>query len=140
MGWVGGLREDAGATDEALDWYRKAHEEAVGRYTRFRWGSSYLRRLMALSPDDEATISAESERIVAELLTLNDAFAHGNHSRLGQLDKAYREWNEDGDHTEIVDAVRGRVHAACDRFPSAGDDSQAERCRTFLSPLDSEAG
>jgi len=132
MGWVGGLREDAGATDEALDWYRKAHAAAVGRYTRFRWGSSYLRHLMKLTPDDETTIGADSERILAELLTLSDAFAHGNLYRLQQLDEAYREWNEDGSHAAIVEAVRAQVHAACDGFPDEGEDSQAERCRGFL--------
>jgi len=138
MGWVGGLREDAGATEEALDWYRRAHTAAVGRYTRFRWGSSYLRHLLKLSPNDEVTIGAESERILAELLTLSDAFAHGNHSRLKQLDRAYREWDEDGSHTQIVHTVRAQVHAACGGFPSAGEDSQAERCGAFLSPVGSE--
>ena len=133
MGWVGGLREDAGATDEALAWYRKAHENAEGRYTRFRWGSSYLRRLMILTPDDEATVAADSQQILAELLTLGDAFAHGNHSRLRQLDKAYREWNQDGAHAATLQAVGEQVHAACNGFPSEGEDSQAKRCRSFLT-------
>lgn len=133
MGWVGGLKEDAGDPEEALAWYRKAHDNAEGRYTRFRWGSSYLRHLIDLTPDDEVTIAADSEQILAELLTLSDAFAHGNHSRLRQLDKAYREWNQDEAHTEVVDSLRDQVHAACEGFPAEGEDSQAQRCRNFLT-------
>lgn len=133
MGWLGSLREDAGEPLQALEWYRKAYEAAEGRYTRFRWGSIYLRNLMDLVPEDAETIAVESERVLAELVTFEDAFAHGNYSRLRQLDRAYREWNEEGAHQEVVDAVRQQVHIACSGFPADGDDSQAERCAGFLA-------
>ena len=51
-----------------------------------------------LTPEDTETIETDSVEILDELLTFEDAFAGGNYSRLGQLDSAYRSWNEDGEH------------------------------------------
>ena len=133
MSWIAGMKREAGLHEEALEWYRKAYDNATGRYTRFRWGSTYLRQRMKLAPDDTSTLEADSIAILDELLSLEDAFAGGNHSRLAQLDKAYRRWNEDGGHDALLAGIRDRVHAACDRYPEDGEDSQRSRCRSFLA-------
>ncbi len=133
MSWLAGLKNDAGETDEALTLYRQAWESATGRYTRFRWGSTYLRRLMELAPDRVAAIESDSLAILDELLAHDDAFALGNWLRLGQLEKAYTEWNAEGAHAEAVGGIRARVHDACERYPAAGEDSQQERCASFLA-------
>ena len=133
MSWVGGMKEDAGEIDEALVWYRKAYDTARGRYTRFRWGSMYLRHLLELAPDDAVRIEAESNEILTELLTFDDAFAGGNHSRLEQLDGALVDWNEEGAHQETVDSLRELVAAACSRYPNEGEESQQVRCNAFLA-------
>jgi thioredoxin-related protein len=132
MSWRAGLASDAGRNDEAVALYRQAWQAARGRYTRFRWGSTYLRRLMGLTPENAAAVQADSLVIFDELLTHDDAFALGNYLRLGQLEKEYGAWNEDGGRDEVVELVRDRVQAACDRYPAEGEDSQRSRCATFL--------
>jgi thioredoxin-related protein len=132
MSFLARLKNDAGETDEALALYRQAWQSAGGRYTRFRWGTTYLRRLMDLSPERAEAIEADSLTILDELLTHDDAFALGNSFRLGQLEKAYRAWNEDAAHEEIVGRIGDRVRSACERYPAEGDDSQQARCAAFL--------
>ena len=134
MSWIGGLKEEAGDKEAALGWYRRAFDSAEGRYSRFRWGSSYLRRLMDLSAESSERIESDSIEVLSELLTFEDAFAGGNHARLDGLQAAYWTWNEDGLHDQELARIRDHVHASCDRYPTDGDDSQQERCRSFLVP------
>ncbi|MGB5880074.1 MAG: thioredoxin family protein, partial [Thermoanaerobaculia bacterium] len=132
MSWIGSIKKEADQPEEALVWYRKAYENSRGRYSRFRWGSTYLRQAIELAPEDETSIETESLDILAELLALDDAFAGGNYSRLGQLEKAYQTWNEEGTHDKAVTTIREFVHQACDRYPAEGEDSAQERCTGFL--------
>jgi thioredoxin-related protein len=132
MSWIGSIKKDADQPEEALVWYRKAYENSRGRYSRFRWGSTYLRQVIELAPEDEMSIEAESLDILAELLALDDAFAGGNYSRLGQLEEAYQTWNEEGSHDKAVTTIREFVHRACNRYPAGGEDSAQERCAEFL--------
>lgn len=133
MSFLAGLKNDAGETEEALALYRKAWESAGGRYTRFRWGSTYLRRLMDLAPERVEAIETDSLTILDELLTHDDAFALGNSFRLNQLEKSYKAWNEDASHEEILTRIGERVRSACERYPAEGEGSQRERCSAFLA-------
>ena len=133
MSWMGSIKEDAGKTEEALAWYRKAYESSTGRYSRFRWGSMYLRHLLELAPEDAQTIEDHSKEVLEELLALEDAFAGGNHSRLQGLERSYSDWNESGDHMATIVSLRDFVLSACDGFPSDGEDSQRDRCSSFLA-------
>jgi hypothetical protein len=132
MSWIAGLKADAGDNEAAIEWYRRAYDASEGRYSRFRWGSTYLRRLMTLSPDASERIEADSLEVLTELLGHDDAFAGGNHSRLDGLQGAYWSWNEDGSHDLVVTRIRDHVHSACVRFPDDGTFSQQQRCETFL--------
>lgn len=133
MSWIGSLKEEAGETEEALAWYRKAYESSTGRYSRFRWGSMYLRQLLDLAPDDIKTIESHSKEVLAELLALDDAFAGGNQSRLEGLERSYLDWSEPGEREATLEALRDYVHGSCKRFPSEGTDSQRSRCSSFLA-------
>jgi thioredoxin-related protein len=134
MSWIAGIKKDADQKDEAVVWYRKAYDNAEGRYTRFRWGSTYLRRLMELTPEDAAGVEAGSFEILKELLVADDAFALGNYMRLKQLDSAYGEWNESGEHDELLERIRDLVHAECNRYPTGDENSQQSRCTAFMIP------
>jgi hypothetical protein len=127
------MKREAGETEEALRLYRRAYDTATGRYSRFRYGSIYLRQRIKLAAADADTLEAHSNEILDELLSFEDAFAGGNHSRLDQLASAYESWNEDGRHDALLARLRDRVHAACDRFPEDGEDAQRSRCRSFLA-------
>lgn len=126
------IAEQKDDTAGALAWYRKGWESSQGSMTRFRWGHSYLRALLRLAPDDEATFEAEASTILTELLTHADALALGNADRMGTLSKAILAWNEDGQHDAVVTKLRDLVAARCDALDSTGDDSQRSRCRQFL--------
>jgi len=133
MSFLAGLKSDAGETDEALALYRQAWESARGRYTRFRWGSTYLRQLMELAPERADAVEADSLAVLDELLTHDDAFALGNSLRLGQLAKAYGKWNTGEERGPVVDRIRERVAAECTRYPAEGEDSQHQRCSAWLA-------
>ena len=132
MSWLASVKKNAEEPEEALLWYRKAYDSSRGRYSRLRWGSTYLRRLIEIAPEDGETIEAASLEILDELLGHDDAFAGGNHSRLGSLGKAYENWNENGAHDESVDRIRQHVHDACERYPDEVEDSQRSRSVAFL--------
>ena len=133
MSWLASVKKDAEEPEEALLWYRKAYDTSRGRYSRFRWGSTYLRRLIEIAPGDSETIEAASLEILGELLEHDDAFAGGNHSRLESLGRAYESWNENGTRDESIDRIGQHVHEACRRYPEGGEDSQRSRCLTFLA-------
>ena len=139
MSWIAGMKREKGETEEALRWYRKAYDSATGRYTRFRWGSIYLRQRIQLAPEDSKTLADESLAILDELLTFDDAFAGGNYSRLEQLGSALAKWSEDGGNEDVIATLRDHVHASCDRYPEGGEDAQRSRCRAFLQQEDTAA-
>ncbi len=132
------LVENDGRTEEAISWYKRAYEstdaEAEGGMTRFRWGYSYLRSLLRMTPEDDATIQAESERVLGELLAHDDAFALGNKDRLNSLAGAYNTWNEEGAHEETVQAIRDFVAGYCANYAAEGEDSLQSRCQAYLAP------
>jgi thioredoxin-related protein len=133
MSWLAGLKLEADQPEEALTWYRKAYDSSRGRYSRFRWGSTYLRRLLEITPNDVERIERDSLEVLDELLAHDDAFALGNHSRLEALQKALEGWNEDGAHDEVLERLRERVREACGSYPEDDESSQRSRCLAFLS-------
>ncbi len=136
---LGKMAEDRDDTAGALKWYRQAWQTAEGSMTRFRWGHSYLRALLRLTPDDEATIEADATAILTELMAKSDALALGNGDRMATLSTALLGWNEDGAHDAVVARLRDLVAAKCADLDATGDDSQQSRCQRFLAPPD-EAG
>ena len=138
MSWIARLKEESGDTEAAIEWHRQAYDSAEGRYSRFRWGSTYLRRLMDLSPDSSERIEADSVAVLGELLEHADAFAGGNYSRLDSLEGAYWSWNEDGSYDAQLATIRDLVHASCGRYPDDGESSQRLRCEAFLVPQEVE--
>lgn len=145
MSWLGGKKADAGDDEGALVWYRRAYDEATGRYTRFRWGSTYLGKLLELAPDDVARIEADSAEILAELLAHDDAFMLGNWSRLETFGGNLESWNEDGAHDASVAKVRDQVRAACDAFRApddrvAGDGDAAAGASEAVTVTDGVTG
>lgn len=133
MSKIAGMKQQSDRPQEAVVWFRKAYDSARGRYTRFRWGSIYLRKVMELDPGNVETLESDSLEILGELLAFDDAFAGGNYMRLRQLESAYQGWNESGEHEPQVERIRDLVRAACDDFPAGGEDAQRSRCASFLA-------
>lgn len=133
MSWLSNLRAQAGDKAGAIAWARRAYDVAQGRYTRFRWGTSYLRQLTQLAPDDVPAIEAGSREVLGELLQLDDAFAGSNLARLEQLARTYDEWASEAPRAAVVANLRELVHAQCPRFSAAQEPAQRERCLAFLA-------
>jgi hypothetical protein len=127
--YLAGFEEEAGNHQAAVALYRQAWLETEGSATRFRWGSTYLRKAMALTPDAVEAVKTDGSRILADLLAAPDPFAGGNWSRLQQVDEALEKWSEDPAAEAVVAELRGQIGAACQRFPAEGADSQGQRCR-----------
>jgi hypothetical protein len=133
MSWIASLKEEAGESALAIDWYRRAYESSHGRYSRFRWGSTYLRKLIALDADNLSLIEEQSVEVLQELLEFDEAFAGGNHSRLQRLAAAYEYWDDSSDRTAVTSRIRNLVQSECDRFPGVDEDSAQARCKAFLA-------
>ncbi len=135
MSWMADLEEQDGNVEQALRWSRRAYDGSEGPYTRFQWGSNYLRDAMRLAPEDADTVEQASNQVLPALLAFDDAFANRNWTRWQRLEKAYREWGEDDDRGDAVARIRGTVLAACERFAEGEDgdeDSPRARCSGFL--------
>ena len=139
LSYLAQLEAETGSPDKAVGLYREAYATASGSMTRFRWGTTYLRQAMKLTPDSPR-IAPDARAIVGEMLASPDAFAGGNWARLQSLQSALDTWNTEGRRRTAVDALRADVAAACPRFPDDGDDSQRERCGSFLTPPEAKAG
>jgi len=137
MAWVADIKERSGDVDGALQWYRNAYESSRGSYSRFRYGSIYLRRLMDLQPQATEAIQQASIDILGELLEHPDAFAGGNYSRLVGLEEAYRDWDTGFSQEDTLANLRQLVHESCSRYSQDTRDEQYERCEAFLIADDS---
>ncbi|MCB1009434.1 MAG: thioredoxin family protein [Acidobacteria bacterium] len=137
--WLGGLEAKAGNNETAVARYREAWQGARATHTGaamtpFRWGYSYLSRVLSLTPEASAAVRDDGSAVLADLLASPDAFAGGNWSRLEALASKLDSWaGEDPARGEVVDALRNQVRARCDRFDDAGEDSAQARCRSFLA-------
>ena len=56
------IEEERGHKDAALEWLARSYKESQGQATRFQWGAHYVRGLLRLRPEDEATIGDTSGR------------------------------------------------------------------------------
>ena len=139
LSYLAQLEAERGSPDKAVGLYREAYSTASGSMTRFRWGSTYLRQAMKLTPDSPR-IPADARAIVGEVLASPDAFAGGNWSRLQSLQSALETWSTEERRRAAVDDLRADVAAACPRFPDDGDDSQRDRCGSFLTPPHGKPG
>lgn len=140
VSWQAGLEEEAGRAAEAVRLYREAWQGARAGgsgagMTPLRWGSTYLRKAMALTPEAKEAIAADAAAILDEALATSEAFAGGNWSRLQAIGKALDGWaKDDAARGEVAAALRARVAAACPSLPSEGDDSPGARCRELAAP------
>lgn len=121
MSHLAAILEKQGKPQEALDWMAKAYASSEGPATRLRWGSSYVRALIRLSPEDTARIRTAGLQVAAELsssanASRSDVPRGRSRSYVEQIDKALKGWAS----TPKRRAVAAEVIA---RFPH---DTQAQ--------------
>lgn len=124
------LEKEAGNTDQALAWLKRAYQEAEGPATRFQWGYGYIDGLIEMTPEDADTIAAETNQVLSEL----DGHPDAIHGRTGRIMKRLGEklasWNEDGRYDQQVAAIQNRVASLCAEV--TGDDTSVVTCQAFL--------
>lgn len=116
----------------ALDWYRQAFEQAGDGSSGFKWGTSYVLRLIQLTPEDVAAIDGASRQIIALMVSNEDAFAGRNVVYLKQLETALLAWADSTGNHEVIVGLRSEIADHCDRFEGDIASEQVERCLAFL--------
>jgi len=129
MSGLASMAEKDGQNAEALDWQRKAWENATGQATRFQWGGNYVRALIRLSPENSDIISETSMALLAEFDDSSELFAGRNFRVLKRTNKALASWREE--HELLVElAFTDKVESMCDE--QQADSLEAENCQTLL--------
>ncbi len=140
VSWQAELEEDAGHGPEAVRLYRRAWQGAraagsAAGMTPLRWGTTYLRKAMALTPDASAAIRTDGDAILGDVLATSDAFAGGNWMRLQGIVKALDGWAKDQPaRAETAAALRAKIQSACPALAADGDDSPGARCKSLFQP------
>lgn len=111
MSHLGAIAEKRGQQKRALDWYAQAYAVSHGSATRVRWGSSYVRALIRLSPDDAAGIRTAALGLAADIGTAEAAQGRA----LGAVDrvqKALEQWATTPERRAVRDEVLAKLPSA----------------------------
>jgi len=141
VSWQADLEETAGHAAEAVKLYREAWQGAratgsADGMTPLRWGSTYLRSVLRLTPEASETVATDGATILGDALGTPDAFAGGNWSRLQAIDQALAGWSKDQPaRAAVVESLRARIRDACPAFAADGDDSPGARCKSLVGAV-----
>jgi len=116
----------------ALEWHRQAFEQAGDQSSGFKWGTSFVLKLIKLTPEDVAAIDGASCELVVLMVSNEDAFAGRNVAYLKQLEAALLAWAESTGNHEVIVGLRSEITDQCDRFRGEIAPEQVERCLAFL--------
>lgn len=120
----------------ALSWHRQAFEQAGQTSSGIKWGTSYVLKMLALTPDDTTAIGDACRQVITLMIRNEDAFAGRNVQYLGSLESALLQWADSTDNGQLIDDLRAEIAAQCDRFGDDVNPAQVERCLAFLVPVD----
>ncbi len=144
MSSMGYIEREAGNNEAAIDWYRKSWETSNGQATRIQWGSSYLRILLTLSPDDLETIGATGDELLASLTSQEQGLAQRNSGGVRRIGVAMEEWLKPAEDAStsaeqraaIATRWRGELKPLCER-PT--EDSYTQKaCASFMGEVPAE--
>src|SRR5690606_3986785 len=128
LAWID---EMLGRHDDAVAWLERAYQASEGPATRFQWGTSYVRGLLRMKPDDEQRILTAASEVLGELDGPSRLYRRSK-GRLETLDASLREWNADGSHDDVIAALRMRMTQIC-RGISADETEARSACAAFLA-------
>jgi hypothetical protein len=108
----------------ALDWAERAWNESKGPATRLQWGSSYVKRLIDLAPQDSARIEKAAKGVLAELDPVPDTFYERNRRGLEKMGRGLLAWSNKGQHASVIKKLALQLDDVCAKLPPQ-DDTRA---------------
>ena len=115
---------------EALNWYEQAFDKSEGPATRLEWGSSYVRALVELSPQDEARIEKAAAQLFTEAGTAPDAFYERSGRSLQRVGSKLQGWNKGGGHAAALQRLQKQLDGVCGALDKG--DAKREACQGLL--------
>lgn len=106
----------------ALNWHQQAYETSKGPATRLQWGSSYVRALVDLAPNDAARIEAAARSVIGELAPTPETFHARNRGTLERMGAKLVEWNKDGRQEATLARLRAQLAGICAQLPAAAPE------------------
>ncbi|MGE5339677.1 MAG: thioredoxin family protein [Gemmatimonadota bacterium] len=121
-----------GDSTAALRWHEQAYAAAQGPATRLQWGSSYVRALVDLAPQDADRIERAATSVIGDIEPAPDTFYERNRTALDRMGAKLTQWNRDGSREAVLVRLRARLRAVCGQLP-AGVPERAT-CEQVLAP------
>jgi len=106
-----------GDTAAALDWYERAYAGAQGPATRLQWGTSYVRALVDLAPEQAERIERAAASVITGLEPRAETFYARNRASLKRLGGKLADWNRDGRHDAALGRLRVQLNEVCSKLP-----------------------
>ncbi len=123
------LRGDKTAS---LDWAEKAWAASTGPATRLQWGSSYVGRLLELSPGDATRIEKAASGVLKELEPDPEIFYERNRRGLERMGQRLMAWNGKGQHAAVINKLSQQLNTVCAKLPT-GDEARTA-CSGVFKP------
>ncbi len=127
---LAGNAKSRGNKSAALDWTQKAWEQSVGPATRLQWGSTYIGRLLELTPQDSVRIEKAATGMLAELEPVPETFYERNRRSLEKMGQRLLAWNSRGQHAAVMKALSSQLNVVCAKLPSQ-DEAHAACLAVF---------
>jgi len=126
------LSKQDGQSEQSLQWFEQAWQQANGSATRFLWGANYLLALLELSPDDEARIEQAGNQLLDELVQNPEAGLF-QYSRkwVDKISSQLSNWSEFDEHEEIIKGFKIRMNKVCLKIDN--DSPATHSCKQFLA-------
>ncbi|MEM8498471.1 MAG: thioredoxin family protein [Pseudomonadota bacterium] len=130
MGELADIEQKLGNADAAIEWRRKAFDQARGPATRFQWGVNYLRTVLELDADNLEAVRSGFDEVFAELAASKSMYQRSR-TRLEGLDESLRAWA--GDNAPRMAALaefRRTTQTHCLSLPAT--EQAKSYCESFL--------
>ncbi len=130
MGELADIEQKLGNAEAAIEWRRKAFDQARGPATRFQWGVNYLRTLLELDADNLDAVRSGFHEVFAELATSKSMYQRSR-TRLQGLDQSLRDWaGDDSSRIAALAEFRSTAQTHCKSLPAT--EQAKNYCESFL--------
>lgn len=103
----------------ALQWYEQAWKKSEGPATRIQWGSTYVREIADLAPNDVARMSSAVSSIFSGLEPKGETFFERNQRSLQRIAKKLGDWQgSDPTRQQVVAKAKAQLAQTCSKVPA----------------------